>query len=252
MAARFFAGLLVSWSALVAAAADPLLPTPEELHAAKTVLARQQLYCQRLVNLRRDEVEIATALLNAGAVSKDEADGADKRLKSAEQQLAQVKDGKLWQPAKAAAPASYDEALARLTREEQLAQTRFETGLTPASSVAEARRQRLRLQWTFGPEEKRAEAAAELAKVLREQLEYAAALRREAVFSDLDELGIRRELVAVLPAAEAVKERRALSEHARQSVEVLQARFVGGVISKLDVLQGACSALEALLSIETE
>ena len=42
--------------------------------------------------------------------------------------------------------------------------------------------------------------------------------------ADIDELGVRRELVAVLPAAEAAKERQALSDVARQSVEILQAR----------------------------
>ena len=204
------------------------------------------------MDVRREEAEIVGALYKVGNVSKDELDKATAQLKAAETQLAQVKSGKPWQPAKEAEPANYDDALARLTREEQIAKMRVEAGIAPVSAIAEARRQRLRLQWTFGPKEKRAEVAAEMAKTLRELAEVAATLRRERRKSGVDELDVHREMVLFLPAAEAAKERQFFMDHARQTVATLETRQEAAVISKYEVLRGAATALEALLSIETE
>jgi hypothetical protein len=253
MTARFLALLFVGLSAAAATAEFPgLLPTAEELNEAKTLSARQLLYCQRLVAVRRNETEVVNALFKTGNASKDEAEGAAGRLKAAEQQLAQVKSGKAWQPAKEAEPANYDDALARLTRGEQIAKTRVEAGLAPVSAILEARRQRLRLQWTFGPKEMRPEVAAELLKVLRELLAHSAALRSQGFASNLDEIEVRRDLIAALPAAEAVKERQAIKEHVRQNVAALQARREAGIISSYEVYRGTAAAIEALLAIDAE
>lgn len=253
MVARLFAGLLLAWSVSFVAAADPpLLPTADELKAAKSLSDRQQLYCRRLVDVHRKEAEIVQELFKLGTASKDSADEAGARVKDAERRLAELKDGKPLRPLKGVEPTDFEAALARLSREEQIAKARYEEGLEPAITMFEARRQRLHLQWAFGTKEQQAAAAPELAKTLQELLKLSAALRNEGVGNKINEIEVRRELIAVSPPTDAAKERQALREHARQHVAVLQDRHELGVISRLEVYRGAAAALEALLATETE